>query len=212
MAKSVRTRWFRLVLYPDNLYHDEVMDYLKSDKNPYQGAYILHQAESDEKKEHWHVLLYFPNCRTRSGVVKMFGKGNFRRVGDQLEPCPDTAGIDDSDIEVSDIVGSSLVEPVSDIHSTAMYLLHKTFAALRACKKEYSLSDLKAFHNDYDFVNSLFELDKNTSVGSNLYEIIRYINEYNIKTVKDLIITLYFNEPRLVKYVESHSYLIKNII
>lgn len=212
MSKSLRTRWFRLVLYPDNLYHEEVMEYLKSEKNPYQGAYILHQAESDEKKEHWHVLLYFPNCRTQAGVVKMFGKGNFRKLGESLEPCPDTSGIDESEIEVSDIVGPSLVEPVSDIHSTAMYLLHKTFAALREGKKEYSLSDFKAFHNDYELVNSLFELDKITSSGSQLQEVIRYIDEYKIKNLKDLIITLYFNEPQLVKYVENHSYLIKNIL
>lgn len=210
--KSKRTRWFRLVLYPDNIYHQQIVDYLNSDKNPYQGCYILHQPESDEKKEHWHVALYFPNCRTRDGIVKMFGKGDFRRTENGLVPCPDKTGIDESEIEVSDLVGEMLVEPVSDIHSTAMYFLHKTFAALREGKKEYAISDIKAFNNDFELVNSLFELDKTTSAGTQLQEIIRYIDDFKIKTIKDLILTLYCNDPMLVKYVEGHSYLIKNLM
>lgn len=211
MAKSIRTRWFRFVLYPDNIYHQEVMKYLDSEKNPYQGAYILHKAETDEKKEHWHVILYFPNCRTKAGVVKMFGRADFRRIGEHLEPCPDSSGIALDEIEVSDIVGDALVEPVSDIHSTAMYFLHKTFAAIREGKTEYAISDIKAFHNDFELVNSLFELDKTTSTGSQLQEIIQYIDEYKINTIKELVLTLYCNNPMLVKYVESHSYLIKNL-
>ena len=212
MAKSTRTRWFRIVLYPDNIYHQQIMDYLNSNKNPYQGCYILHQPESDEKKEHWHVALYFPNCRTKAGVVKMFGKGEFRKTENGLTPCLDKTGIDEAEIEISDLVGEALVEPVSDIHSTAMYFLHKTFAAIREGKKEYAISDIKAFNNDFELVNSLFELDKTTSAGSQLQEIIRYIDEYKIKSMKDLILTLYMNEPLLVKYVETHSYLIKNIL
>lgn len=212
MAKSMRTRWFRFVLYPDNIYHHQIMEYLDSEKNPYQGCYILHQPESDEKKEHWHVALYFPNCRTKAGVINMFGKGEFRRTDNGLEPCPDKTGIDENEIEVADLVGEMLVEPVSDIHSTAMYFLHKTFAALRECKKEYAISDIKAFNHDYELVNSLFELDKTTSAGSELQEIIRYINDFKIKDLKDLILTLYCNEPLLVKYVEGHSYLIKNLM
>ena len=211
MAKSMRTRWFRFVLYPDNIYHQEIMKYLDSDKTPYQGAYILHKAEADEKKEHWQVILYFPNCRTKAGVVKMCGKDNFRRNGDDLEPCPDTAGIEADEIEVHDIVGDALVEPVSDIHSTAMYFLHKTFAAIREGKTEYAISDIKALHNDFELVNQLFELDKTSSAGSQLQEIIRYIDEYKINTIKELVLTLYCNNPMLVKYVETHSYLIKNL-
>lgn len=212
MAKSMRTRWYRLVLYPDNIYHQQIMDYLNSEKNPYQGCYIKHQPEHDEKKEHWHVALYFPNCRTKAGVIKMFGKGEFRKTENGFEPCLDKTGIDETEIEVSDLVGEMLVEPVSDIHSTAMYFLHKTFAAIRDGKKEYAISDIKAFNNDFELVNSLFELDKTTSAGTQLQEIIRYIDEYKIKTIKELVLTLYSNEPQLVKYVETHSYLIKNIL
>lgn len=212
MSKSRRTRWFRIVLYPDNIYHQQIMEYLNSQKNPYQGCYILHQPESDEKKEHWHVALYFPNCRTKAGVVKMFGKGEFRKSESGLIPCPDKTGIDESEIEVADLVGEILVEPVSDIHSTAMYFIHKTFAALREKKKECAVSDTKAFNNDFELVNSLFELDKTTAAGVQLQEIIRYIDEYKINTMKDLILTLYMNEPLLVKYVETHSYLIKSIL
>lgn len=210
-VKSARTRWFRFVLYPDNIYHQQIMDYLNSEKNPYQGCYILHQPESDEMKEHWHVLLYFPNCRTKAGVIKMFGQGDFRKTDNGLEPCLDKTGVYEFELEVADLVGSALVEPVSDIHSTAMYFLHKTFAAIREGKTEYAISDFKAFHSDFELVNSLFELGKTTSAGSQLQEIIQYIDEYKIKTLKELVLTLYFNEPMLVKYVETHSYLIKNL-
>lgn len=212
MSKSCRVRWFMLVLYPDNAYHAKILDYLNSDLNPYQGCYILHTAETGEKKDHYHVLLYFPNCRTKNGVIKMFGQGQFRNTENGLEPCLDTTGIDETELCVGDIVGDALVSPVSDIHSTAMYLLHKTFAAISEGKKEYAISDIKALHHDYELVNSLFELDKTTSAGSQLQEIIRYIDEFKITNFKDLIITLYMNDPLLVKYVESHSYLIKQLL
>ena len=211
--KQIRTRYFMLVLYPDNQYHREIMEYLDSDKNPYQGAYILHEPEQDEKKQHWHVMLYFPNARTQKGVCDSFGKANFRRVGENLEPCADTTGIDESEIEVADIVGPALCSPVSDCHAMAMYFLHKNFECIRSGKREYNKSDIKAFHHDYEFTNSLFEIDKVTSQGTELQEIISYIDnkEYNIKTMKDLILTLYINNPQLVSYVEKHGFLIKQL-
>ena len=64
-----RARYFMLVLYPDNAHHCDIMAYLKGEKSlkfPYQGCYILHSPESDEKKEHWHVILHYQKtCKHR---------------------------------------------------------------------------------------------------------------------------------------------------
>ena len=76
--KQIRTRYFMLVLYPDNQYHKEIMEYLDSDKNPYQGAYILHEPEQDEKKQHWHVMLYFPPAHARGNCLAVQGNPNPR--------------------------------------------------------------------------------------------------------------------------------------
>lgn len=215
--KATRSRYFMVILYPDNMHHVDIMEYLQGRKKlcfPYQACYILHSPESDEKKEHWHVLLHFPNARTVEGVCKSFGSGNFRKVGEEWEAVNDVTGIPEEEIEVRPLVTPALCSTVSDVHGMAMYLLHKNYECLREGKKEYVISDIKACNNDFEFVNSIFEVGKTTSQGGEVYEIINdFLVPYKIKNMTDLILTLFTNgRGDLVKYVESHAYLIKNLL
>lgn len=223
-----RTRYIEIVLYPDNPHHVEIMSYLEGKAKiqfPFQGCYILHDME--EKKPHWHVLLYFPNPRTVQGVINMFGKENYLLTtemdesGEEKEVykgITDTTGYEEGEkvgqYSVRYNLNEVLVHCVSDVNSFAMYMIHKTFACMKEGKHEYSIPNIKAFNNDFEFVNSIFEVDKTTSHGGEVYEIINdYIQPYKIKSMTDLILTLFTNgRGDLVHYVEGHSYLIKNLL
>lgn len=55
--RSGRSSWIGCMLYPDNFYHVEFLDFLKS--MGITHIYIKHQPEEDEKKEHIHLMMHF---------------------------------------------------------------------------------------------------------------------------------------------------------
>lgn len=74
---STRTLTHAFVLYPDNVHQMQLLAWLESPVNSanfgYKMCYILHQPETDEKKQHYHVMVQYPNARTSEGVKKSFG-------------------------------------------------------------------------------------------------------------------------------------------
>ena len=70
MQKKAR-RW-GIILWTDNLTHVAALDYIKRNYQNY--IYILHNRDVKEdntlKKEHYHVLLYFPNQKSLSSLKK----------------------------------------------------------------------------------------------------------------------------------------------
>lgn len=62
-----------MVLYKDSISYDynKIIEYIE--KNIDRYAYIEHEAEEEDKKNHTHVILYFPNRRYVNGVAKEFG-------------------------------------------------------------------------------------------------------------------------------------------
>lgn len=68
-----RNRCFACILYEDTEIYNikDVLDYVSSHFEKY--AYIKHQPEEDEKKEHYHLLMYFPNKRWKSSLAKELG-------------------------------------------------------------------------------------------------------------------------------------------
>lgn len=74
---SIRTLHHAFVLYPDNEYQMQLLRWLSDDKNQqlheFEIMFILHKPESEEKKEHYHVLMRSANPRTADGVKKSFG-------------------------------------------------------------------------------------------------------------------------------------------
>lgn len=222
--KVSRTRWFMMILYPDNCHHMDILSYLKGDKPykfPYQACYILHQPEADEKKVHYHVMLRYPSPRTTKGVADSFGKGTFRKMSDGsfvAIPDTDTEGIPPEDLEVKPLIvprrGEALntLSPVSDIHSMAMYILHQTYECIREGKHQYALSDIKACNHDFEFVKSMFEIDSLAETGSPVWQIMDYMEQNRLVNMSQLLRFLFLNnEYQLIKYVEKHTYLIKQL-
>lgn len=70
MQKKGR-RW-GIILWTDNPTHINALDYIKRNYQNY--IYILHNRDVKEdntlKKEHYHVLLYFPNQKSLSSLKK----------------------------------------------------------------------------------------------------------------------------------------------
>lgn len=65
-----RKRTFLMILYPDttSYNYNDVISYIRSLK---YYAFIKHLPESDEKKVHTHVLLYFENSSTIERLSKL---------------------------------------------------------------------------------------------------------------------------------------------
>lgn len=72
--KNVRSRKFRLLLYPDNPAHVAAIDLLKSYP---KFAIILHDKDKLEdgtpKKLHWHVSVWFNNAKWSAALAKELG-------------------------------------------------------------------------------------------------------------------------------------------
>lgn len=226
---NCKFRWFKFLLWEDNEVHMKVLDFLKSDDNPYQGCYIRHEPEKDEKKPHYHVVIYYPTPRTCEGVSKSFGKCTLVETDNGKKQVYDTTGYDESQIlgpieairyitykdsngkvQVAD---NSDMSQISDVRAWGDYLMHNNYECMREGKTRYDLSDIKPFHNDFNFIPKMFELEKVCETGSEVYEIILFIKDFDIHTFTQLIATLYMNgEHTLLRYVESHAYLIKQLL
>lgn len=63
------------LLYPENEHHMKVFDIIK--KNHYEHLYVLHnrglQYDDDDRKEHYHMILRFPNAKWRSSIAEELG-------------------------------------------------------------------------------------------------------------------------------------------
>lgn len=66
-----KTRNIGLILYQDNKIHMQALEYIKRNYQNY--IYILHDKDFEEngkhKKNHYHVLLYFPNQKLISALL-----------------------------------------------------------------------------------------------------------------------------------------------
>ena len=79
-----RVRTIGIVLWPEDKTHLLALDYIKHNFENY--IYILHDKDFDEngviKKEHYHVILRFPNQRNISTLAKKLniGENNFYEI------------------------------------------------------------------------------------------------------------------------------------
>ena len=181
-------RWFKLLLWEHNEVHMKILDFLRSDSNPYQGACIRHEPEQDEKFPHYHCVLYFPNPRTIEGVCSMFGKCNIVSLSDGTKKQTfDITGYDAEQVSICDciryltykvgnetkVADNSDIDKISDVRSWSDYLLHQDFKSRIAGKTLYNLTDIKPFHDDSVFLENMFEIDKTTSNGSEIRQLLK---------------------------------------
>lgn len=82
MAEKVRSRNWNLVLYPEDETHLAAMCKLgkgyqfvaiKHDKDTWEDGESPQHAAGEPKKEHWHVVLKFPQARWQKAVADELG-------------------------------------------------------------------------------------------------------------------------------------------
>lgn len=122
-----RYRTFELILYPDNLIHLTLLDFLRSH---FKYALILHDkdltGEGEKKKNHYHVLIYYENAKTESSVRRFF-----------------------SDNQLIDNV--TLINYKNDLKQAVRYLLHID----NNDKAQYTLDEIESNFEINSYFNNL---------------------------------------------------------
>ena len=215
-----RGRWFTMILYPDNSYHMDFLTYVNGARRgiykDFQAFWIFHTKEKDEKKDHFHLQLYFANERTVNGVCKMLGRGNYYSPdGKTYKAIFDKTGFPEGiKIEEKANMSPSLCSVVSDIHSYYVYLMHKDYPSYLKGKRVYDESAFKFTEYDYELKKYLMQKPERVEeTGSELAELMMIIKEYGCYSMTNLCEKLCCNNLyQLIKYVEKHSYLVNTLI
>lgn len=167
-SKNSKGRILTIILYPDN---SEQMNFFEWLKKHEKMIYILHVPEKvqglpcsdfvDELEEnhdykaHYHVMLSFPNSISVKGFVKS-SAGAIKHA-----------------------------EIVSDRRSYCRYMIHDTYASLKAHKTEYKYEDIK--YTDKDFFLSCVLDNRNDSEVSAFAEITSLIDSECIVSLPELV-------------------------
>lgn len=151
-----RYRNFMLILYPDDSDFNDKIAIIKSYKN---YAYIKHEPEGDDKKEHYHVILSLDNATT----INSLGKKT--------------------------LVPTRLIEPIFSLRAMCRYMIHldnedkKTYDIKNVVlSRNFERKFLKQFDDIkteqeiimdiYTFIDNLAEV----SYQNKLKQLIIYIN------------------------------------
>lgn len=226
-AKSVkekRSRWIQFVLYPENRYHAQYLDWCKYHE---YGFYIVHDGESehidgelgfistqkDEKKKHIHCAIYFENARTASAFIASLGTVNYWVVEEDENGDPLTL----SSVPVCDSNERTITRPflkhaeaVHDINAVAHYFIHDNFECTMLGKKRYEKSDVKMFNNDRSIYDRYFSDEMPTNHGT--LELIIELWRCSENKQDFIQKCLTCGDTRVLKYVESRAYFISEFI
>lgn len=100
-----------------------------------------------------------------------------------------------------------------DVCSWVTYMVHKDFKSQLLNKKEYQYNDIQAFKNDKLFIEHCFEVEKAEPKNYGALQVLDLIEEHKIKDFRKLLRVVAENgDIALLKYVETHAYLIKNLL
>lgn len=225
-----RTRWITFVLYPENRYHAEYLEWCKYHE---QGFYIVHDEEKhiretvegyifdssqhkDDKKKHIHCAIYFENARTSSAFLSSFPTVNYYVVEEDENGKPTKystipVSCDGSPERVEPHKFLSRAENVNDIYSLCHYFIHDNFECKMLGKKQYGLRDVKMFHNDRSIFDKHFnqELECNNSIVSDLMVFVRASGGDKKKFIDIIMGT---SNTQYLKYVESHTYFVDKFL
>lgn len=167
--KNSKGRILAIILYPDN---SEQMNFFEWLKKHEKMIYILHAPErvqglpcsdfvdelpeeNHDYKPHIHIMLSFPNPISVKGFVKS-SAGAIKHA-----------------------------EIVSDRRSYCRYMIHDTYASLKAHKTEYKYEDIK--YTDKDFFLSCVLDSRNDSEVSAFAEITSIIDDNFIVSLPELV-------------------------
>lgn len=224
-TKVLRSRYFACILYPENPYHCELLQFLRE---THTGFYIIHYSDSDlcqlpsvgfisehhedGCKPHIHCILEFRNARTESGLIKHFP--HVRYYKDEYSKQFFTL----YDIPYTDLPLQEVVKPVvehwealTDVYAYAEYILHKDFKSVVSGKKMYEVSDIQMLNSDRSYLSRFYEcMDLTDADCLQLVRDFWRCAEGDYDIFLDLL-QMYSSEKPL-KYVQSHAYFINKYI
>lgn len=204
--RSGRSSWIGCVLYPDNSYHIDFLEYLK--QMGVTHLYIKHQPEEDEKKEHIHLMIHFDYPYTVQGFLKSVGTGFFVEIGKDENDKPIYKPIPPQDHSIySNAVELNIIghaENITSPQGNYIYYLHRDFKS--RFKIQYKDSDVKKF-GDMSIINKVTRI---SYVDRDL--MYQEIASYAIQSDNshDFIRRLMADgRTDIVDYVSGHAYFIK---
>lgn len=222
--KEKRSRWIQFVLYPENRYHMQYLDWAKHHE---YGFYIVHDGEGerngecgyiseqkDEKKKHIHCAVYFENARTASAFIKSLGTVEYWVVEEDEIGNPITL----SSVPLADGQERTIVKPflhhaeaVNDMNAVAHYFIHDNFECAMLGKKKYNKEDVKMLKNDRSVFDRYFsdEMPTNHATLELLIELWKCSNGSK-ETFLQNVLTC--GDTRALKYLESRAYFISEFI
>lgn len=202
MAKGkAKGRNIAIVLYPDNRYHMEYLEYLQQYS---KGFFINHTAESDEKKDHIHCVIIFPNARSENGYLKSLPTVKYAvsHEGEILSCFPT-----DSDI-TDDRPLLSHAEVISDLNAYSVYLLHEDYKSMKLGKKRYCENDVINFGTSDNLFSAFYKEDKLSDM-----EIIKLLLSFNATSKKQLLEKVVeLGNHQVFKYLQTHGYFVNEFL
>lgn len=186
--KKVKSRYIACIIYPDNA---DQMDFMRYLIHHEECVWILHEAEpqalplgdtSEEEahdhKAHYHLMVHFKNAHYADGFVK------------------------------SSCGAIKYAKCINDAHSYARYMIHDTYQALKAHKREYKPEDVKSswpdlwafLYTDKDGQSSLLAV---TDILAYAEQCANYTGLMRILCAE--------GRSDLVKYATSHSYHVQHM-
>lgn len=204
--RSGRSSWIGCMLYLDNLYHMEFLDYLK--QMGITHLYIKHQPEQDEKKEHIHLMIHFDYPYTVSGFLKSVGTGWFIETGKDengksiYNPIsPQDRSIYSNAVELN-IIGHA--ETITSPQGNYIYFLHRDFKS--RFKIQYNESDVVKI-GDMGIINKITKI---SYVNRELiYQELEKYGSQSINSIDFMRRVIADGRTDIIDYVSSHSYFVK---
>ena len=204
--RSGRSSWIGCMLYPDNFYHMEFLEYLKT--MGITHLYIKHQPEQDEKKEHIHLMIHFDYPYTVSGFVKSVGTGWFIEVGKDEKDKPIYKPIPPQDRSIypnaveMNIIGHA--ENITSPQGNYIYYLHRDFKS--RFKIQYQDSDVVKI-GDMGIINKITNI---SYVNRELIyqELTSYAGQ-SINSIDFMRRVMADGRIDIVDYVSQHSYFVR---
>lgn len=220
-----RSRWLQFVLYPENRYHMQYLDWCKYHE---YGFYIVHDEEKfharpecgfvsdqkEDKKKHIHCAIYFENARTASAFLKSLGTCEYWVVSENEIGEPTMLSSVPLEFENERTITKRFLdhaETINDINAVAHYFIHDNFECHMLGKKVYQKSDVKMFNNDRSVFDRYFSDEMPTNHGTVELLCDLWRSAENDKQ-KFLSYVLACGDTRALKYVESHGFFVNEFI
>lgn len=223
--KEIRSRYYACMLYPENPYHCEYLQYLVDTQT---GFYIIHDKGSDmhnvpyagylpehfedSGKPHIHCILIYKNARTQNGIIKSnpYVRYYKNEITKQLFTVYDIPYIN---LPLQEVIKPIVehFEPLTDLYAYSEYILHKDFKSVALGKKQYSVQDIHMLNCDRSLLDGIYaEREMNDNDCLDAVRQIWNCSAGDSDTFLKLL-QMYPND-KVLKYVQSHAYFINKFI